>query len=70
MKRNENPIDRIIRVLFGTTLGALVAFKVVTGTAAVALGVVGGILIVTGLVGVCGIYAILGLSTCKVPGKC
>lgn len=65
MKTNENGIDRIIRVIIGVVLGALVVFKVVTGAAAVALGAIAAIAFLTGAVGICGIYMLLGLSTCK-----
>jgi hypothetical protein len=70
MKRNENAVDRVIRVIFGLALVVLVSLKVVTGVAAIVLGVVGGIVFLTGVVGFCAIYALLGLSSCKVPGKC
>jgi hypothetical protein len=69
MKRNESTADRIVRVILGLALGALIAFKVVTGGVALVVGILGGILLITGLVGFCAIYALLGLSTCP-AGKC
>lgn len=69
MKLNENRIDRIIRVLLAAALGGLVALKVVTGITAVVFAAASAILFLTGVVGFCGIYAFLGLSTCKVPRR-
>jgi uncharacterized membrane protein YgaE (UPF0421/DUF939 family) len=69
MKTNESKSDRVIRVVIGVVLGLLVAFKVVTGGFAIALGIVAAIAIITGLVGFCAIYALFGLSTCKIPAS-
>jgi hypothetical protein len=69
MKTNESAIDRIIRVIIGLAFGSLVLFHVVTGTAAIVIGVIGVIVLLTGLVGFCAIYAVFGLSTCKVTKK-
>lgn len=69
MKSNENSIDRIIRIVLGVLIGIAIAAKVVTGTVALVAGIAGGILLITGLVGFCGIYAVLGISTCRVAKK-
>ncbi|HMK60545.1 MAG TPA: DUF2892 domain-containing protein [Dissulfurispiraceae bacterium] len=61
MKKNEGTIDRALRVLVG--LG-LISYALVTGAAWGYLGVVP---LLTGLVGSCPLYSILGISTC---GKC
>ena len=39
------------------------------GTLAVVLGVVGQVLMVTGLVGFCPIYRVFGVSTCPTPRR-
>jgi Protein of unknown function (DUF2892) len=69
MKSNESVSDRVIRVVLGIILGLLVAFKVVVGGLAIAIGIVAALAIITGLVGFCALYALLGLSTRKVPVK-
>ncbi len=69
MKTNENAIDRIIRILLAVALGTVVAFKAVTGIAAILFIAVAAVLLLTGAIGFCGIYAILGLSTCKLSHK-
>lgn len=65
MKTNESAADRIIRIVLGLALGSLVVFKVVTGAGAIAVGILAGIILLTGVVGFCAIYALLGLSTHK-----
>lgn len=59
MKRNEGNLDRILRIILGVVLLALVFVGPQT-----AWGWVGIIPLATGLVGFCPIYRILGLSTC------
>ncbi len=59
MKRNEGNLDRILRVIVGLALVSLVFWGPQT-----AFGWVGLILIVTGVVGMCPIYSILGVNTC------
>jgi hypothetical protein len=69
MKTNENTIDRIIRILLAIALGTAVALKAVTGIAAIISVVVAVVLLLTGAIGICGIYALFGLSTCKISHK-
>ncbi len=62
---NVGTLDRITRLTFGLTL-FLAAFPVNTflgGTAALACGVLGGILLFTGVVGVCPLYMPFGIRT-------
>jgi hypothetical protein len=66
MKTNENSLDRILRIGAALIIGALIALKVITGTIALVLGIVAVVLVVTGLAGFCAIYALLGLSTCRI----
>jgi hypothetical protein len=69
MKTNENTIDRIIRIILAVALGMAVAFKAVTGIAAIIFVAAAAVLLSTGAIGFCGIYALLGLSTCKLSRK-
>ena len=59
MKLNEGAIDRGLRVAVGLVLIGLAA----TGTVG-AWGYIGVIPLVTGAVGMCPIYSLLGISTC------
>jgi hypothetical protein len=60
---NESTPDRIIRIVAGVALLALVVAGIVGGPAAILAGVVGAILLVTGATGFCPLYAILRVST-------
>lgn len=69
MKTNENTTDRLLRIILAAILGAAVALKVVTGVTAIVFLVASSVLFLTGVIGFCGIYALLGLSTCKISRK-
>lgn len=64
-KVNESGLDRGIRVVLGLVLLYLGLGGVVTGALAVVLAIVGGIALVTGLVGFCPLYALLKIRTNK-----
>ena len=59
--RNEHAADRVIRVILGIGLLSLVWIGPQT-----AWGWVGLVPLVTGLVGSCPLYRILGISTCPI----
>ena len=61
-KPNEGKTDRTIRIVLGVILLGL-AFLSLTGIAQVVAGIAGAIALVTGTVGFCGVYKILGIST-------
>ncbi len=60
MKTNEGTLDRSLRVAAGLTLIALA----VTGTVG-AWGWVGVVPLLTGVLGWCPLYTVLGLNTCR-----
>ena len=60
MARNEGTIDRVLRVILGVVLIALVFVGPQTPW-----GWVGLVPLITGLVGMCPLYSILGIRTCK-----
>lgn len=62
MKLNEGVVDRGLRVVAGLALIGLAA----TGTVG-AWGYIGVIPLVTGAVGMCPIYSLLGVNTCPTP---
>ena len=59
MKPNEGTIDRALRVVAGIALIALAA----TGTVGV-WGYIGIVPLLTGAVGFCPLYTVLGIRTC------
>ena len=64
MKLNESNIDRIIRAVAGVILLYL-GFGVLSGGLGIVADVVGAVLLLTGAVGFCPLYAMLKLSTLK-----
>jgi hypothetical protein len=65
MKLNESNVDRIIRVVAGVVLLYLGFGGVLAGGLAVVADVVGVVLLLTGAVGFCPLYAMFKLSTLK-----
>ena len=64
MKSNVGGIDRGLRVLAGIVLIALAA----TGTVGV-WGWIGVVPLITGLVGSCPLYSLLGMNTCPLKSR-
>jgi len=62
MTRNEGTIDRTLRVLAGLALLALVFVGPQTP-----FGWIGIVPLVTGIVGICPVYSLLGIRTCRAP---
>ncbi|NNF26918.1 MAG: DUF2892 domain-containing protein [Gemmatimonadetes bacterium] len=65
MSRNEGKVDRGIRVILGLALLSMVFVGPQTP-----LGWIGLVPLVTGLVGMCPVYSLLGLNTCPRDGNC
>jgi DUF2892 family protein len=59
--RNEHTVDRILRVILGLFLLALVVVGPKTPW-----GLVGLLPLLTGLAGTCPLYTVLGIGTCRV----
>ena len=59
--RNEGTVDRVLRVIVGTALLAIVFVGPQT-----AWGWIGIVPLATGLVGTCPLYALLGINTCGI----
>jgi hypothetical protein len=69
MKINVGTIDRVVRVLVGLVLIAFAFGLVWPATGWNWVGWIGIIPLVTGAVGSCPLYSVLGLSTCAMPKK-
>ncbi|MFP5470982.1 MAG: DUF2892 domain-containing protein [Bacteroidia bacterium] len=65
MKINMGSADRIIRVIIAIIFSILYFTGTVTGVAGVILLILGGVFILTGVVGFCPLYALFGVKTCK-----
>jgi hypothetical protein len=60
--KNEGTVDRVLRVIVGLAVLSLVFVGPET-----AWGWLGLVPLVTGLVGTCPLYSILGVNTCGIP---
>lgn len=65
MKKNLGIIDRIARAAFAVTMAVLYFTGVISGTTAIVLLAVSGILLATSFIGFCPIYFSIGLSSKK-----
>jgi len=65
MKKNVGNTDKLIRLLFALLIAVLYFTDVISGTLAIVLGVVALAMVATSLLSFCGLYSILGISTCK-----
>lgn len=61
--------DRIIRILLAAVFAYLYFGGIVTGTWGIVLLVLGGIFLLTSLIGSCPLYAPFGISTCPAKKK-
>ena len=64
MSRNEGTVDRVLRVIVGLVLVSLVFIGPKT-----AWGWIGVVPILTGLVGYCPAYKLIGLNTCPISKR-
>lgn len=62
MKINESNIDRAIRGVVGAIL-LVVGLVVVKGTIGIIAGALGGVLLATGIIGFCPLYALIRIDT-------
>jgi Protein of unknown function (DUF2892) len=63
MKLNMGLVDRVIRILLAIVIAILYFTNVMQGTVALILGVVAVVMLLTGVISFCPLYALLGLST-------
>ncbi|MCF3596231.1 DUF2892 domain-containing protein [Rhodobacteraceae bacterium LMO-12] len=62
MSKNVGGIDRILRIVIGAAL--IVGYFVYRDSSYSWLMLLGVIPLLTGLLGTCGLYSLLGMSTC------
>lgn len=60
LANNEHPVDRLFRVFLGVALLSLAFIGPKTSW-----GFVGVVPLLTGLIGSCPLYSLLGINTCK-----
>ncbi len=69
MKKNMGSSDRLIRFLVAATIGALYFTGTITGIVGYVLLAVGAIFMITSFVGLCPLYSLLGIRTCKIEAS-
>lgn len=63
MKKNMGTLDRIVRVVVAIVIGILYFMNQITGTAAIILGILAVVFLLTSAVSTCPLYLPFGLST-------
>ena len=63
MLRNVGPEDRVVRIVVGLLLAALIYFAPLTGILAILVGVLAAALIITGLLARCPFYKMADIDT-------
>lgn len=69
MKKNIGSLDKLIRLIIAAVLIVLYIAGILHGALGIILLVVAGALIVTSFTGMCGMYSMLGMSTCPAKGS-
>ena len=64
MKRNMGNADRFLRILLAAVFAYMYFGGIVTGTWGIVLLVLGGVFVLTSLIGFCPLYSLVGLNTC------
>jgi hypothetical protein len=67
MKTNIGKTDRILRIIVSLVLSVLYFTGTIGGIVGLVLLLIGGALLATAFLQFCGIYSLLGISTCKMP---
>ena len=65
MKKNMGSADRISRIIFAIIIGILYFTKAIEGTAALILGALAVVFLLTSFISFCPLYVLFGFSTYK-----
>lgn len=65
MKKNMGATDKYIRLFVALILAVLVYLKVIEGTWGIAATAVAFVFLLTGAIGLCPLYTLFGINTCK-----
>lgn len=64
MKTNVGNLDKVLRIVLAVVMSVLYFTRTVEGTLGTVLLILGGVFLLTALVGFCPLYALMGISTC------
>jgi hypothetical protein len=62
-EKNVGMIDRVIRIIFGIVLLYLFAVNMVAAPWSYLIALIGLILLITGIIGTCALYSLIGMNT-------
>lgn len=65
MKKNMGSFDRTLRILIAIVLAILMLLGQIKGIAAIILGIVAVVFVITGAIGFCPIYPLFKINTAK-----
>lgn len=68
-QKNVGSADKVVRILLAVVFVVLAATGVLVGTWMYVAYAAAIVLVLTSLFSFCGLYAIFGMNTCKVPEK-
>jgi hypothetical protein len=57
--------EKMLRIIAGSILLVLYLLNILTGTAGTIAAIIGGLLLLTGLIGYCPLNTLLGINSCK-----
>ncbi len=65
METNEGTVDRVIRVILGSVLIIGPMQFGLSGVLAIIMMLIGLIMLITGIIGHCGLYTVIGINTLR-----
>lgn len=65
MKKNVGVVDKAVRLILAALIAALYFAHLISGMAAIILGIFAVVFLLTSLVSFCPLYRLLGISTAK-----
>ncbi len=65
MKKNMGTLDKALRIILAIVIAVFIFLGEISGTAAIVLGILAAVFLLTSLMGFCPLYVPLKLSTCK-----
>ncbi|HRI00001.1 MAG TPA: DUF2892 domain-containing protein [Saprospiraceae bacterium] len=69
MQKNMGSTDKMIRVIIAVVIAALYFMKVISGTVAIVLGILGIVFLLTSFISFCPLYLPFGINTNKKQGE-
>lgn len=69
MKKNMGVFDRSLRIILAIVVAVLIFLGELSGIAAIILGIVAAVFLLTSLFGFCPLYTLFGLKTCASKGE-